>query len=826
MEKKTRLTCLLLAMVMAISLLAGCGKDGNDDGKKGGTTENPEYVYVPSYKTLKVDNVESINNSVFMGDKIIFIASVIDGKAEYTDEMTGLIETYDTYKNKLFSLDINSGEVKALAYEISNEGSDEGGSYVQGMFAAGNDTIGLVNYTYTYVFDLPSNFNPETDDRWNYFVSSSNSYVITYLDEQGNETSTLDLSGIVEENTYFDVSRSAFDDEGNIYMNADSAIIVINKQGEELFRAETENEGEWIDSIFTFGEGKIAASTYYYDQKTQTSQQRIKEIDPETKSFTEGVTAPYNAYHYYPGDESYDLYWSNSTSFYGYDMETNESTKLLGWISCDIDYSSIVGSPIVGADGNVTILSSTYNDMVYARSYSTSGIIMTDSASSSSLSTSSNTSFEIITLTKTPYDEAPQKETITLACSYLDYYIRKQIINFNKRSTEFRIEVTDYSEYNTEDDYSAGVTKLNTEIISGKIPDLIMTSQLPVSHYESLGLLENLVPYIENDTEIGGMKGLVEPVFKALMTDEGELFQVVSSFSIYSVAGNPSLVGTNPGWTLDEFYEAYKQMPADADIFSIYTTQSEILSSMNALCLDQFIDWDTGTCSFDSTEFKAMLEFVSLFNSEFDWEGFDWNIDYEDETSRIAAGKQMLSQAYLSDFYDYQRYKAIFGGDVTFVGYPTESRDGAGFSLSTGVAMSSACKNKDMAWQFMSTLLGEEFQNTQWQFPTNKALFDALLENAMTPQYKTDSETGEQIEISTNRVWTANGAIDLYAMTQEEADDLLSVIESTTRIYEYNDSLTEIINDATAAYFAGSKGLDETASIVQSRVKLYINEQR
>lgn len=825
MKRKTRLICLLLAMIMSISLLAGCGKDDDDNGSNGSKTSNPEYVYVPSYKTLKVDGVDYINNSIFAGDKIVFTASVKDGKEEYTNEETGITESYDTYKEKLFSLDIASGEVSTINYEISNEGSDDGGSYVQSMFAGANGSIGLVSYTYKYQFDLPSNFDPATDDKWNYFVSSTNSYSITYLDAQGNIISELDLTDILGQDGYFDSNRSVFDDEGNMYLNANSEIVVISKEGEEISRIACDNEDEWINNIFTFGEGRIAASTYYYNQTKETSEQRIKEVNLETKTFGEGIEAPYNAYNYYPGDDNYDLYWSNNSSFYGYDVEKGESTKLLGWISCDVDFSSIVGAPVVDESGNITLLSGGSNSIVYGR---TSSSKMEAVATSSSISSdaSSNASFELITLIKTPYDEAPQKETLTIACVYLDYSLRREIINFNKRSTNFRLDVADYSEYNTETDYSAGITKLNTEIISGKIPDLLMTSNLPLSHYESLGLLEDLVPHIESDTELGGMSGLVEPVFKALMNDKGELFQIVDSFQIMSLAGNPQIVGTNGGWTLDEFYEAYAKMPEGTDILNVYTTQDQIMSSINALCLDQFIDWETGNCSFDSQEFKDLLEFISLFPSDFDWDGFDWEMDYEEQETRVANGKQMLVETYLYDFRDYQRYRFMFGGDVTFVGYPTATRDGSGFSLSTGIAMSSTCEHKDYAWEFMRTILGEEYQNTRYQFPTNKALFDELLSDAMTPQYTTDPETGEQVEMSVYSIWVDGNTYDLYAMTQEEADALLDVIESTTRVYEYDTSLTEIISDATAAYFAGSKSLDDTASIVQSRVKLYINEQR
>jgi hypothetical protein len=81
----------------------------------------------------------------------------------------------------------------------------------------------------------------------------------------------------------------------------------------------------------------------------------------------------------------------------------------------------------------------------------------------------------MITMTKTPYTAVEQKTTLTFACMYLDWNIRSQIIKFNRSNSDYRIEVEDYSEYNTNDDYTAGLTKLTTEIISGKVPDILDT---------------------------------------------------------------------------------------------------------------------------------------------------------------------------------------------------------------------------------------------------------------------------------------------------------------------------------------------------------------
>lgn len=82
----------------------------------------------------------------------------------------------------------------------------------------------------------------------------------------------------------------------------------------------------------------------------------------------------------------------------------------------------------------------------------------------------------MVLMTRVDSSTLPNKTTLTLACFSLDYYLREQIVEFNKNSDEYRIVVKDYAEYNTDDDYSAGLTKLNTEIMSGVIPDMMITT--------------------------------------------------------------------------------------------------------------------------------------------------------------------------------------------------------------------------------------------------------------------------------------------------------------------------------------------------------------
>ncbi|MEF9970886.1 MAG: hypothetical protein RR731_01070, partial [Oscillospiraceae bacterium] len=61
---------------------------------------------------------------------------------------------------------------------------------------------------------------------------------------------------------------------------------------------------------------------------------------------------------------------------------------------------------------------------------------------------------------------------------------------------------------------------------------------------------------------------------------------------------------------------------------------------------------------------------------------------------------------------------------------------------------------------------------------------------------------------------------------QPEADQLKALINSVENTAAFDNSMMSIINEEAEIFFAGEKSVEETANIIQSRMKIYINEQR
>ncbi len=797
----------LLAACMLLSL-AACGKDQDEDAEKLSGT-----VFVPEFIDMDLGKNGEVRGGCTDGTYIYLLT------AKYPDWEAG--EEGDTTYS-ILRLSVDGGEPEPLEnfkMDAAPEGYDQSYVYLNGIRAGADGSIWVEESLSAYSYDLPEDFDPETGNIWEYDMLDSieKNYHIQ-MDSTGAEITRVDVSGL-QEKAGIDSMYSGgtlFDPKGNIYVSTDGKIVVLDSSLNVLFSVEDENF--WGGDLTLLSDGSVGTTTTVQDAVNNTYTRQLRTIDTAAKDWGKSYDLPQDAYNTYSGTGAYLYYYMRGETLYGRKAEAEEGAeddKLLNLLDADISADQISFVTFL-EDGRAVIMAEAYG--------STTGRRET-----------------LAVLTPTPRSELPEKTTLTYATMYLSQDERNRIVDFNRSGTPYRIEVRDYSEYSTEEDYQAGIKKLNTEILAGKAPDIINTDSLPIRQYGAKGILEDLWPFIENDQDIGGREGLMDRVFTAAEQD-GKLYQIFDAFSIATVTGSPSVVGDRTSWTLQDLQDALAKMPEGCAVFNEYNTKSNMLTLVMSMNLDSFLNWDTGECRFDSEEFKALLAFCDNFPLEYDWESSQGG-DY-DEPTRIAEGRQMLVTEHISDFKSIQMQKAIFGGDVTYIGFPVEDGGvGSSFSVYSGLAMSASCADKEGAWTYMRQLLLPQYAGNEnashWGghngFPSNKADFQWMAEQSMIPDgYKTDEngnqildEDGNPIEES-HSTWGIgnNFTISVYATKQEEYDQIMDLYNQVDRMSGSDNNVYDIVTEVSGSYFAGDRSLDDAASLIQNKVTTYVNESR
>ena len=850
MKQTKKLLTILLCAVMVLSLAACGGKtDGGgttaESGTKtasgtnatpsgGGTTAAPveeAFVYVPEFVPL--DGLTTYPNApIYQNGR--FLTSTYEVVGDNTPEgVTPEWEgQYNVYGTRFYWLGLDGSVTPLSAYEpvpapeIEDAEDVTTTSYVTSSIITPDGNIALLESTYASWYDGPDDGIAMYSDEWyskGYYAYQHNeeAYYLRLLNDDGSEKLCIDLSSLGEGSDYFYISGFSADAAGNYYVLGGNGVFVINSAGETV---KTLGAGQWFNGITALPDGRVAVTVW------DMNGQRMVPVDPatleldEASAFSAGATSSAFGFGFGGGSmrpsasPDYDFVYTNGSNLMGYKLADGTTEKILNWINCDVNPNN-AANPTMMEDGRVVTLETVW----------------------SSDFTSSTNSFVI--LTKVPASSVEQKQKLTFATQALDWGMQDQIIKFNRSSPDFRIELRDYSEYNTQEDYSAGVTKLSTELLAGNMPDIIDLAQMPVGQLESRGLLSDLYPLLEGDSEL---KDAIFPSVLKAMESNGKLYRTAPAFQLFTVMGAASIVGDTPGWTLKDFKTALSNMPEGCEPFNTYTTRSTILDYCINMNWDSLVNWVTGECFFDTGLFADILSFANEFPTEAQWDmSGGWN-EQDQENNRIATGRQMLTYTWLSDFTNWQQYDLWFGGDSTMVGFPVAQGVGNAFQFTTsGYGISANCQNKDAAWQFIRTLFTEGYQDTNaWQFPTNKASFQKKLDAAMTPDYEKDEngnyvldENGERIQIPKNGMgfggmwgfgfgFGGGNTESIYAMTQEQADELLGVINSTDRVYSRDEDLMSVITTDCEAYFSGQKSAEEVCKLLQSKMTIYVNEQR
>lgn len=840
--KTKRIFALLLAALMIVGLFAGCSKDGTKDPGKTDSSGSlidqtkpsqttAKYAYKADYFDLAVpDGVQYVNQICAAGTTLYASVGMQGEEIVNSDPVTG--ETWSYYNTRLamLTIDPDTGtctELTNLDLPQVPEGAD-GSVDCYNMIGSDDGTLWMLVNVYATQFDLPDDFDPETESRWDYPSTDVGGSYLVHVAADGSTIASIDLSDTnaddTEDGMSSNLSSFAVDAAGNLYVSDYNNIYVLDAEGNVQFNLDG---SQYNGSLYRLNAQQVGVMWYNYTDDVNAADengQYFVPIDLETKDWGEKVKLPPNVGSIFPGDDAYDFYYTYNNNIYGYTAKTDTKEKLVDWLACDVDTNNMSGYAML-SDSRVAALMQDWN---------------TDP-----------TTYQLIVLHRVDASEIKEKKVLTLACMYLDWNLRSMIVEYNKTNDEYRINVVDYSEYATDDDYNAGVTKLTTEIISGSVPDIFLTSNLPIDKYAAKGVIADLNTFMDGGN--GLSRDYFVPQVMSALEKDGKLYELPTSFSVQTAYALSSIASQYDTWNVAAVQDAMTQLQEGATVFSNGWTKNTALSNCLSRNLSAFVDWTTGKCEFDSEAFQQLLAFCNSFPAETsDGDGAiayassaDIAVDdamWDSDATRITNGKQLMSTIGMYSFDSYIWNVYAIRDKITFTGYPTEDGSGSSFKLQMPMAISSVTKYPDAAWDFVCSIIKKmntiDEDNYYYGFPISQAAFDAEMTDIMTEQYQLD-ENGEQVD------WDGDGepdkAIrgsyetmengervykDVYALTQEDIDQILGVINSTRSVYDYDQEILDIITDEVAAYFAGDKDVQTTVNMIQSRVNLYVQEQR
>lgn len=834
--KTKKLISILLTAALIISLAACSKGDNNTTAPSAGAevitlADELGFGYVAEFAKIPYE-FDYINNMLYHDGRVYLTVNVQDSETLMSStklismlpDCSDLIEhvfpdfgdnTYirniafdsegslwvDLYES-IVSSSTASSAARAVGYVSTSTGS--GGGVVVSEVAIANamapepepgedDAAGEDGLDESLPEDDTDGGETAADGEDEYYESYEEIERLIKCDLDGNILAQINAKEVLApDSDRFYINYMAFDVNDNIYLGMSSmgeaTVYVLDKDMNVLFSL-TDFGAMFISSMMPYGDTVLVQ--YYGDNGRVQAP-----VDLAAKAFGAQVTLSDTlSYGNILTGQDGQSYLYDDLYLYKYDQVTGKTEKLLSWIDSDIN-SNYTNNMIAVADD---LFITNYQDYTLGTN-------------------------EIMVIKQVHVNELPQRIKLTYGCVYLDYNLRNLIISFNRTNDTYRITIKDYSEYSTDDDYMAGYTRLNNDLLAGVIPDLISLSNLNINSFTGKDLLEDLYPYIDNDPALS-RDYFVDGFLGAVEDGDGKLYQIGSSFYLATLVGLTSIVGESSVWTIEEMMAAYKTMPESAQLMN-WMTKSSFLSTFLQAALADYVNYETGECSFNSQQFISLLEMANSFPTDYD-SYYNEDEEYENDGILLQNQKIMLGNIYLNGFSQLDFYNAFYGAlDITYKGFPTSTGSGHKMYLESPIAISSASAYKEGAWDFVKLMIGDDYQTSDqiWNFPVQKVAFDVSAQEAMEPDYYLD-ENGEKVVYE--NTWHINGVEYIIPpASQEDIDRVIDMISSIDNIasYQTDEMMTSIINEEVEAYFNGSKSAQDVANLIQNRVSTYIME--
>ena len=368
------------------------------------------------------------------------------------------------------------------------------------------------------------------------------------------------------------------------------------------------------------------------------------------------------------------------------------------------------------------------------------------------------------------------------------------VIRFNNTNPDYKVEIRklDFEADGQRD-------KRLIELATGSGIDILDTSWLPELSLDS-GLLLDMLPYLDADPDLS-REDFIQPLLNAMLKNSG-LYELTARVTLIGFAAHPDCFPGRDAWTVDEAARQMREMPDYWQLFPSQQDQEVFLDMLSKMATAEFVNWENGTCSFDSTEFKAWLQLVK---------DAPYSAEYTEEPQLLYMSWDLAGNAgpairmALQDDYIYCGFPGTSGSGCYFIQLgtgPDEFRTTLGASTRLGIMVSS--QHPDGAWQLIRLLLTNAAEmDLMYGIPVLQSSFEAALEASISDQ-------------------------DMLGFDQFNTDDaqrLRDLVYGTDKLVRCDETLLDMIKKNARLYFDGQISLDHAANRIQSSARLYVAEQ-
>ena len=395
-----------------------------------------------------------------------------------------------------------------------------------------------------------------------------------------------------------------------------------------------------------------------------------------------------------------------------------------------------------------------------------------------------------------------QKSVLTLATVNPGGQTIAQVREFNRSNSEYQVEILDFSSLLDSGSYMDLFTTWNTAIAAGDTPDMIDFSNLPWHSFADRGLLLDLNTFLPQED-------ILLWLWKSV-SYHGANYTFPGCFTVETLVGKQLKLGDRQHWTVQEFLAL-----ADSSDISMFSGMSRelFLFYMEQYLLDAFLDEETKTCSFDSEEFRSLLDYAAtLADTE------ELGFEVENSMLLIRRDLALAEPVILSNIEQMHSAESYTVGEpLAWIGWP--GPNGTKVRPDAEIAVFKNTDHADGAAAFLHFLLSDTSQTVlgRFAFPMTASAFESEIAAAMEARSTNDPDLATE--------FTVDGTVyPVVPLSEEDAARYETFFENISAQIYYPWQAANILEAECGALWAGERTAAETAAQIQSRMELYLAE--
>lgn len=627
-----------------------------------------------------------------------------------------------------------------------------------------------------------------------YFMNAE--YKCVNVDKDGNNTEFKVDSALLNQ-----AGRFELDSNGDLYFDNYETNKIVQLDGKTGAIKKEYKPGEDYISSWAINGESLLVSTFEklieFDTKSGKNKGEI-EVDDKVKA---------NGLNIYPGKEKGMFYTVNVNGVYSIEIGKKSQEQIIdGTLSSFGDNNNYAQKLLQKSDDEFIASFSGMNGENVIKSYKFNSSI-----------------------------PAKPENQISIYSMHDTDVIRQAIVKYQKAHPDVYINLEIGMNYMDETaTISDAIKTINTEIMAGKGPDIMLLDELPAKSYAEKGLLEDITDIVEKDSTV------MPNIVKGSKAKDGKIYSAPLRFIVPTIIGE-NISGINSVGTLADNIDAISSK-STGSVIDVYAP-NELVYLLYKNSGDTWINADK---TINTDNLKSFLEDTKkIYDSIKDKHPQEKVNEHNEQLEMMKeySGEQDLAEMFYMGGGDYSQlvmkkptalalYNISMSHDLRALEGIKTIKGSLNYEMWKGqdtnsivalntIAINAKSEKKDIAKDFLKSLFTEEYQTSQYSygFPVNKAALRASFLGEEN-QYESSMGFGGGIKDEEQEMIE----VPLKPLSEATVDAFITQIEGFENIANPDIEVLRKTIDEFTAYISGAKSMDDTIKAIKSKLEIYIAE--